>query len=84
MMRGRCAAWRGRVGRRGREREKMKKGPRVLGFQGPREERMKTGPREQKAKSDTEITEGGLRYTEKRGRGMKEGTMLRAYGCLRC
>ena len=45
---------------------------------------MKTGPREQKAKSDTEITEGGLRYTEKTKRGMEQAMMLRAFGCLHC
>jgi len=52
----------------------MKKDPRVLGFEGPR---VRTAKR--KTKSDTEITEGGRRYTEQRGRGKKKGPRVRGF-----
>jgi len=48
------------------KRKMKKKGPRVLGSEGSR---VRTAKR--KMKSDTEITEGGRRYTEQRGRGME-------------
>ena len=48
------------------KRKMKKKGPRVLGFEGPR---VRTAKR--KMKSDTELTEGGRRYTEKTERGME-------------
>ena len=50
--------------------ERMKKGSRVLGSEGPREEKAKRDAK-RKSKSDTELTEGGRRYTEKTERWME-------------
>jgi len=49
------------------KRKTKKKGPRVLGSEGPREEKAKRKTKRH-AKSDTELTEAGRKYTEKRGR----------------